>query len=579
MSEQISTHIAGYAESLREHRRQIAEKTARWNVYSMLSDADRIAQPTGTIVKMDPELPTYIGHLSPEDLMVFEGLGEKADVFAGKVSAMREGDRITLPLTDGTKLDLKKQGELALQVVVRLATSTKLVAADEWSIRTSLKVPREATVVRYQKSPGHQALHKAVTAIDTSVAPPEYIEVEAFEPFEDALGTLQLLGSLGCPVDTYFDTSRRLAGGMTIDQILHRVLSDSAKHSAAVADETQVRLQWGFRHDSVAVTMLYDSATNQMGLSFQAVPEKLYAERANQSTEIGIPFVETKCFAEMSELLGQNGLRFNPMFEIEMLSIEEAARFGSVYTQLSREIARWVNDPRLVAPHKLFVPESQAAAQAASQYEHTGMAAKEYMRVLTDTDSDSPFADIDTQVKSVLETVSVEGLSEPAMVLLTMAKEALAPRSGSELPVTTREVNIHAKACFDVAGYYLGGVRNTYGKGVLPYQENGVALLEKHPDSGGHTFLLTRETLFNGVNLPKGSLMSKLGDRRWAFQRLTPFTFDNPDDAAVFSTEIRKAAANELRDRTIGVLSMFDLVTRAKARSNARLNSHSNRNT
>lgn len=108
--------------------------------------------------------------------------------------------------------------------------------------------------------------------------------------------------------------------------------------------------------------------------------------------------------------------------------------------------------------------------------------------------------------------------------------------STPELPVTQEYVQISASACFDVAGYYLQAV--DIGRIGLIH-ENGVAMLEKM--HGGHTYLLLHSTVLNGVELPKGTLMQKNLDDKWAMLRLTPFCFDSEEDQLATGSELAKS--------------------------------------
>lgn len=93
--------------------------------------------------------------------------------------------------------------------------------------------------------------------------------------------------------------------------------------------------------------------------------------------------------------------------------------------------------------------------------------------------------------------------------------------------------------------------------------ENGVDML--HKTHGKETFLLVRPTMFRGVELPKGSLMSRQVDGGWAFLRLTPFAFDNPIDQEAFGSELSKAYASESRTvARVGGVSLSMLVEEAR---------------
>ena len=74
--------------------------------------------------------------------------------------------------------------------------------------------------------------------------------------------------------------------------------------------------------------------------------------------------------------------------------------------------------------------------------------------------------------------------------------------------------------------------------------------------SGAKTFLTSAPVTFNGVQIPKGSLM-KHEDDGWALLRLTPFSFDRPDDKLAFGSEINKAL--DTAEPTIELLGSVSL--------------------
>jgi hypothetical protein len=248
-------------------------------------------------------------------------------------------------------------------------------------------------------------------------------------------------------------------------------------------------------------------------------PEGVYREHYSNIPGIeSAPFIDTECAEEFFAAIDQVGLSLTTEYERPMIDAGKSAdRYGSVYTQLSREIAKWVNSPSRAAFDNLFSSD-YASAEQTNHYDEIRGSQRE-------------------RAKHALRRLDTEGLGEPATLLLSLIKQvALREEHNppSDLPVTDRNISMKDGACFDVASYYIGAAA---GRGVIgEVSHGGKEFLEKN--YGSHTFLSREEVVFNGIRLPKGSLFKQEDDGSWAFLRLTPFAFDDPHDQEVFGTEV-----------------------------------------
>lgn len=75
--------------------------------------------------------------------------------------------------------------------------------------------------------------------------------------------------------------------------------------------------------------------------------------------------------------------------------------------------------------------------------------------------------------------------------------------------------------------------------------------------------------MFNGVQLPKGSLFTKSpDDGGWAFTRLTPFSLDDLEQQMAFGSEITKTYGREYRAvQELGNTSLQALINESTDRT------------
>jgi hypothetical protein len=386
---------------------------------------------------------------------------------------------------------------------------------------------------RFAQSPAHQALARANQQLKQADETPHGFIMESFDPTIDPIGTLAFLEDIGMTSGLDY----RFREGMTAAELLENVGACAAYGVTQTENEATHIFDWEQEWTGgVLKSLTIDKQTGAYQFEVVQDPAARYLEQGNQTQERAVPFIETECARELCSVLDNAGLMFHPQLQSEMMDLGEADRYGSIYTQLSREVAKWVDNPDRTALRNVFVP-----AEAARDY-----------------DAD----DGEQAVRQRWAAVPHTAHGEAATTLLGMIDSSLARVPGAEqpsdLPVTHKEVKIRDGACFDVTSYYIGaaGGRN----GLRTIDEGGVKLLEK--TMGSHTFMSTEPLVFNGVQLPKGALFNK-NDDGYAFTRLTMFAFDNPaDQIAVAGSELAKTQASEEQTlRAIGGTTLNHLLT------------------
>jgi hypothetical protein len=425
---------------------------------------------------------------------------------------------------------------------------------------------------RLSESPAHKAFLKASESLrDQPVAPSE-VYTEPFNIADDPLASMVFFDDIGLTESSNQDAlfSSLANSDTSNEQILDKVVAAAAtpKLGRMVQHtENGTTITWQDRSQPVRKKVeLRPDGSCTYGV--EQVPMGVYLEQASLSPEsLSLPFIETQAAQEIAQTLDSVGLMFHPRVQYEMMRPGQADRYGSIYTQLSRQVAKWVNDPVSLTLSDLFVPydarysglelmkQNEQDAQYAYQLEYEAAEARE---------------EAVRQAFTTIERLPQAG--EAGTALLDMIEDVLAVeqnptlKATSDVPVTSERVQIRNGACFDVAAYYASAAADMpYGKvGLTKVRtENDVRFLEKMV--GSHTFL-SRDTMrFNGVHLPKGSLFQHATDGGWAFLRLTPFAFDEAVDQLAFGSEMTKMFTNEQAAlRRIGNISLGRLVDFAK---------------
>lgn len=405
---------------------------------------------------------------------------------------------------------------------------------------------------RMLESPAHRALDRALRRTERN----DRLQTEEFDYLHDPLGTLACFQSLGLVRDMDHQMQGRVATGLSADHV-NDMLSTGLNYGVTVTQKDGYRtFRWLSQNRAITKTLVIDDSTDLATFTARKSAPLVYLEKANQSEARSLPFVDSECARDMSQLLDSAGLTFSPELQAQMIDVGQADRYGSIYTRMSREIAKWINDPKRVRVSALFAlkqPETEPMHIAQRTAEQGGWYA-----------SEDELAEDESAVREqLLQAVMPSNSGEAAAVLVSMAREAISRRStDSDLPVTNDRIHITNGACFDVVAYYMGAAEHTINRveqGLTNVAVDAVQLLEK--THGSHTYL-TKDTIrFHGVRIPKGSLMQHAEDGGWALLRLTPFSFDNPKDQLAFGSEISKALENESRAiQRVGDISLAGLM-------------------
>ena len=152
-----------------------------------------------------------------------------------------------------------------------------------------------------------------------------------------------------------------------------------------------------------------------------------------------------------------------------MMNVGEADRYGSIYTQLSREVAKWVNSPHRKKLSNLFVPlDEQYLGKKlveTTPYLGVSLAVEEY------NSKTSEFTGLEPQIEAAFASIDpATAKGEAAQTLLTMIKEVISrdaeAQAVSDLPVTSKNIELRDGACFDVAAYYIGAAGDIHTSGL-----------------------------------------------------------------------------------------------------------------
>ncbi len=414
---------------------------------------------------------------------------------------------------------------------------------------------------RFKDSTLHHKIHQAR---EGNTGHEDAVTIAGFKLMDDPDASIDLLSELSFPglIQPKFmsDSEARIA----IADSLERSNSNVRQQ---ITDDF-IKVAWGGDSSNSERVLFVDRKTGDTSITLHRRPEQNYVEKANQSVEYSPAFIDTKCASELADLMAQQKMMFNPALQKEMLRMGDADRYGSAYTQMTREIAKWVNRPGRLAVSNLFVPydEKFSGVNIVDSY----LPGQTYLGAHDEVDKFG-MSSVEEKAREAIMQIDASGASEPTRLLIEMAQQAVGRTAyDSDLPVSKVDVSMQLHACFDVASYYIGGsLMPKRMDGVAVKKEKGVPMLEK--TYGGETSMLLEPTLFNGVVLPKGSLMAKIepggyrqdGDGKWVFLRLTPFTFDSPEDQVATGTEMPKALA---RDRIIGSVTLDTLVYNAQHR-------------
>lgn len=259
---------------------------------------------------------------------------------------------------------------------------------------------------------------------------------------------------------------------------------------------------------------------------------------AESTTE---PFLDTKTGSEFMLALDASGLRPNKKLVDLLAGVENSAekvgnkRYGNSYSDLSREVAKYVNNPQRPLS-RLFEGDEESARQ----------------------------------LLLAIDPTTIE--SGPASLMIIMLQDAVA-RSGdtqdleSSIPVHEGQISMTLDSCKDAEVKFVDIMSsNGFGShrenlGVVPIGPE-VTMLHK-VNNGGATAINATPIMYKGIFLPTGSLFQRhkneqTGEIEYAFVRVTSFTFDAQDARDAFTwqylisgrRESSRASSETLKSRS-----------------------------
>ncbi len=541
-------------EDLLDGRYEMALQQAEHDARTAL-ELDRIGNPDTIINQLrDTDFGIDAMKLLPADLMALDALGIEPTTIAEATNhkVSENSDIIFQPTVGDESLAVRHYGwgvHVTLSIAGHKPDDNQPRAADAMN---------ELVSQRYAAAPGYQAVAEAQSLWKDQPQLPPIIRTRPFSADQDPLGNIAFLDDIGL-ID-----NRRIVDMMRDGQSLSAIgaqagdMIDSTVQAEITGDQTTYTWSVG---KAAQRKLVHDKTANTYTYSITQQPEAAYVERADQAEHIeAVPFLETDCARQLCDMLDEAGLMFHPKFQIEMMQPGAGDRMGSAYTQLTREIAKWIDRPDRTTVRNLFRPKDAAYSGKELVSGDTADALANYNW----STPDLSILDIEASVRATWLAAAPnrrqsDETGEAAASIMQMVDDVLARQTSieagaepvSDLPVTGHDIEISDGACSDMTWYYIN-------EKIRPYVvENDVPMLEKI--GGAKTFLTTEPIIFNGVRLPKGALMTHEDDG-WAFLRLTPFSFDNPDDKLAFGSEVSKALRNQqVTAQTLGSLSLSRL--------------------
>lgn len=238
--------------------------------------------------------------------------------------------------------------------------------------------------------------------------------------------------------------------------------------------------------------------------------------------------------SELVKALEEVGLKFSDEFATFVIEnrvvVNFDYRYGGAYTQISRDIAKFIWTNRIEDLEKVFVPKDGRALS----------------------------------VQDLEKLVNVETENAGLRELLNLLAQAIGERdSGAKrgIPLSETAIKLRAGACFDVVGFHCDAARKGEVFSVLLENPEPVGedksyytFLSKY--HGKRTLLSTEPVLVGGIQYPEGSLFIVAGDGNLAFLRLTPFNSSwSPEEMRdAFGTEMVKAQRSGIDDPEAWVL-------------------------
>lgn len=283
----------------------------------------------------------------------------------------------------------------------------------------------------------------------------------------------------------YFDVNGRLQKVVMRGKTNGLYLSLVSADPQSTEDITDLPLKFGVEYDAAEATQGSDDYGNNSAEAFIDTPTSQELLRTFEQANLQVNERLVRAFAEV------NGEDFS-------------LRYGTGYADITREIAKLVNDSRRPL-NKIFENENGTDASLADQ----------------------------------VRSLSTPEHDHAAAIAIRMLKQSVlrdASPELPELPLSSERIEIKDGSCIDAEHYIASG--------YTVELENGVTAIKSSYHREG--YVNTVPVRFNGVEIPAGALFAKGADG-YILQRITGYAF-TPDEALqVFGGQELKNRLNSPR--------------------------------
>lgn len=247
----------------------------------------------------------------------------------------------------------------------------------------------------------------------------------------------------------------------------------------------------------------HDLRTQEWQIGYEYDPMAGNEERGNGTDFLAPPFIESACAQELLGSFESVGLELSEHTKKVFAESNNEKRYGQAYAELTREICKVIGQPDTKSVTELFGGSGDEVLQAldAMQPEDIGYSA----------------------------ALIVDLLKQLADRELAQASNP--SRLGSDLPVTTKSINIKDGACKDAENYYTSSTTHKVNIG-------GKAFLTK--TEGVQTYMNIDPVIFNGIKMQPGVLFGKQKDGSFGVLRYTSYAVgeEAPDTFGVQYKEV-----------------------------------------
>lgn len=269
-------------------------------------------------------------------------------------------------------------------------------------------------------------------------------------------------------------------------------------------------------------------------LGIEIDTERATMERSANADILAEPFLTTETGQALVQVIDNAGLGpssklANVLAEQHQGSSDYDKRYGGSYSELSREIAKFINNP---------------------------------VRNL-----ESMFAGDEDQIRQSLESIDASSIdNEPTKVLVSMLQASInrtqADITRSDIPVFEGTISMRDKSCKDAEAYYLGSLDQSSKYSVSEVE--GKSMLHKH--FGGETSINLEPIVYKCVEIPAGGLFQRHEDEQgnisYAFVRMTSFAFSEHDAKDAFTWQYTETMKNHGGNAKPTIRALYTVLTK-----------------